>query len=288
MAVPAWSAQDFLSAFLRLLPRGRAWSADPNSVEAQSLEPLMPVYQRQAARAAYLLQDAFPVTPIELLPEWEDTLGLPDPCAGPSPSLQVRQQQVAARFVATGGQTTAYFINVAASLGYAITIAEFAPSRFGRAFGQAFANTDWAYTWSVNAPTFSIERFTFGRNQFGTAFSSWSNRVLQCELQRIAPAHTILNFTYIGFYSDGGVLSMLQPAGYPESPGTLGPGALWYNSGIVCVVPGATPNPAAPAVFVDTITPAQLLALGGGDLPLTNPGVGTTQLWNDGGVVAIA
>ncbi len=156
----------------------------------------MPVYQRQAARAAYLLQDAFPVTPIELLPEWEDTLGLPDPCAGPSPSLQVRQQQVAARFVASGGQTTAYFISVAATLGYPITITEFAPFRVGQTVGQPLYGDAWAHAWQVNAPTFTITRFEVGRDTVGEALASWGNTVLQCELNRLKPAQTTLLFNY--------------------------------------------------------------------------------------------
>lgn len=196
MAVPAWSAQDFLSAFLRLLPRGRAWSDNPNSVEAQSLAPLMPIYQRQAARAAYLLQDAFPVAPVELLPEWEYTLGLPDPCAGPSPSLQVRQQQVAARFVAAGGQTPAYFINVAATLGYPITITEFTPFRVGQPVGQPLYGDAWTHTWQLNAPTFTIKRFEVGHDTVGEALASWGNTVLQCELNRLRPAQTTLLFNY--------------------------------------------------------------------------------------------
>ncbi len=65
-------------------------------------------------------------------------------------------------------------------------------------------------------------------------------------------------------------------------------GLIWSNGALVTVVPGITPNPSAPPVFFGVVTAAALLALGGGNLPLTNPGAGSLQLWNNGGVVAVA
>ena len=133
---------------------------------------------------------------VELLPEWEESLGLPDPCAGESPTIQARQQQVVARFTAGGGQSKGFFINYAATLGYDITITESSPFVFGDTFGSALNGPDWAHTWQVNAPSFSIERFTFGRDAFGEPFAEWDNNVLQCEFNRLKPAHTILLFSY--------------------------------------------------------------------------------------------
>jgi len=198
--LPIYTDDDFLAGFLNLLPDGPAWPKAPTeggdaSVLVQASRALIKGYTRNTASAQGLLADAFPVAPVMLLPEWEATLGLPDPCAGTSPSIQVRQQQVNARFIASGGQSAAYFIKVAASLGYDITITKFAPSRFGHPFGSPFGGVAWAYAWQVNAPQFTIDRLAFG-NGFGAAFSSWGNTVLQCELQRLAPAHTIVLFSY--------------------------------------------------------------------------------------------
>jgi hypothetical protein len=102
------------------------------------------------------------------------------------------------------------------------------------------------------------------------------------------PFQYTFQFVSVGFLNDGGVLWMTAPLNYPTSSLGLPAGAVWYNGGTVSVVPGVTPNPAAPPVYFGSITAASLLALGGGDLPLTNPGVGTLQLWNNGGVISIA
>ncbi|WP_129240846.1 YmfQ family protein [Achromobacter veterisilvae] len=188
-------AGDFLQAFLKLLPRGRVWSRDLSSVQNRTLLGLNKVYETNTARANQLLVDVFPGSTYELLPEWEATLGLPDPCAGPAPTVQARRAQVVARLVATGGQSIPYFTTLAKNLGYEITITQFMPSRFGKRFGTPFGGADWAHSWQVNAPTFTVNRLRFG-DSFGGPFAYWNNNVLQCELLALRPAHTVLNFSY--------------------------------------------------------------------------------------------
>ncbi|WP_454871799.1 YmfQ family protein [Paraburkholderia xenovorans] len=195
MPAPNYSAADYLSALQVHLPRGRVWPRDPDAQQTKVLAGFTPVFARLNARANNLLVDAFPPTTYELLPEWESTLGLPDPCAGEAPTTQQRVAQVVARLTATGGQSIAYYTAVAAALGYAITITQFVPSRFGKNFGTLFGGTAWAFAWQVNAPSFTVATLQFG-GAFGSPFASWGNNVLQCELQRFAPAHTTVLFSY--------------------------------------------------------------------------------------------
>jgi hypothetical protein len=96
-----------------------------------------------------------------------------------------------------------------------------------------------------------------------------------------APITTLLS-------NDGGWLIVATAAAWPTSSVSLPAGSLWSNGALATVVPGVTPNPSAPPVFFGNITAAALLALGGGNLPLTNPGPGSGQLYNQGGVIAIA
>jgi uncharacterized protein YmfQ (DUF2313 family) len=196
MPVPVLTQQDYANVLSKLSPKGRAWPADPGSVVQQTLASLAPTPYRAFEHAANLLIDAFPPTTVELLPEWQATLGLPDPCAGDSPTLAQEQAQVVARFTAGGGQSIDYFVSFAETLGYDITITQFVPSRFGRTFGLPFGGDDWAFLWEVNAPQFTVDYLTFGNSNFGQPFSSYGNTVLQCELQRLAPAHTKVVFSY--------------------------------------------------------------------------------------------
>jgi uncharacterized protein YmfQ (DUF2313 family) len=196
MLAPEFTSADYTAALQALLPRGRVWPKDPDTTITEVLNGLSPSSANLNARANQLLVDAFPASTTELLPEWEETLGLPDPCVGPSPTIEQRRAQVVARFIGDGGQSVPYYVNFAETLGYPITITEFAPSRFGSTFGEPMCGEPWANVWQVNAPTFVIEPFEFGVSEFGEPFAYWDNSVLQCEIQRLAPAHTIVIFSY--------------------------------------------------------------------------------------------
>lgn len=93
-------------------------------------------------------------------------------------------------------------------------------------------------------------------------------------------------FVALHFTNSSGSLHLAEPLYYPTSAAGLPAGAVWDNGGTINVVPGVTPDPHAPPMMFATIDPIQLLSLGGGNLPLTNPGV-TGQLWNNAGVVSI-
>jgi uncharacterized protein YmfQ (DUF2313 family) len=214
-SAPSYTVEQITQQFQALLPTGSVWPRDSEAVMTQVFSALMNTPQRLTADsatingdtvggAAGLIQDAFPVAPVYLLPEWEATLGLPDPCAGPEPTLTLRQQAVAARFVATGGQSVPYMVNIAAQYGYTITITEFGPPyHFGQTFGKPITGTLWAFAWQVNIEKASpTVYFPFGdatNGLFGDPFASGNgDPVLRCELQRVSPAHTTLFFVYVG------------------------------------------------------------------------------------------
>ncbi|MBV8971907.1 MAG: DUF2313 domain-containing protein [Sphingomonadaceae bacterium] len=171
-----FSAADYAAASLALRPRGPVWPDDPTSVQATTLAALSASLARSDADAVALLVDAFPFTTLDLLPEWEASLGLPDPCAGPSPTIGQRQAQVRARFIGGGGLSRSRYIAFAAALGFTITITVFSPFRVERnRIGDPLASDDWAFAWGVNVVT---------------NFGGLSTDVLLCELQSVAPADT--------------------------------------------------------------------------------------------------
>jgi uncharacterized protein YmfQ (DUF2313 family) len=197
MSIPDYAVADFQSALLNLLPRGRVWPKDPNSVQAQVMGAIAPTYWRVAQAAVDLIADSFPATVIDMLTEWQLSLGLPDPCAGQAPTLVQQRQQIVARLTDSGGQSIAYFTNLATQLGYAITISQFAPFRCGQSrCSQQLGNTDWFFLWQVNAPSNTVQPFLAGQSTAGDPLGSTGNAVLECELQERQPAHTLLQFLF--------------------------------------------------------------------------------------------
>jgi len=190
-----FTAEDFQAAILRLMPRGAAWSRAPDAMSSLLAKVWGATFARNSARASNLIVDAFPSTAVELLADWEQSLGLPDPCAGTGATIEQRRSQVLARLTDRGGSSIAYFTGFAATLGYDVSIAEYAPSRCGVfRCGDAVQNEDWAYCWLVLHPGYTPVDFRSGVSASGEALMSWSNGPLVCEFEARNPSHLILHF----------------------------------------------------------------------------------------------
>lgn len=94
MPPPIYTRADFRSALHALLPSGRVWPRDDGTVIGRVLDGLAATYERLSAAATALLVDACPASATQLLPEWEASLGLPDPRTGPSVGVRERRQRV--------------------------------------------------------------------------------------------------------------------------------------------------------------------------------------------------
>jgi uncharacterized protein YmfQ (DUF2313 family) len=179
VGVPRFLAGDYAAAASALLPRGRVWSDDPASVQQLLLLGLGKTLERSDGAAMALLAGSLPGAMVSgFLPEWEATLGLPDPCIGSSPTFAQRFAQVLARFVGVGGQSRQHYIDYAAALGFTITITTYSTALPGPT-GHGIASGQWPFTWGV----------TVTANASGLPSSA-----LQCELEAIKPADTTIIF----------------------------------------------------------------------------------------------
>lgn len=91
-----------------------------------------------------------------------------------------------------------------------------------------------------------------------------------------------------GLGNDGGLLFLTGTNSFPTDSAGLSDGDLYSNGGLVSVWGSTTPNIFAPPIYFGWITAGGLLTLSGRDLPTTQPLAGSLQLWNFGGLVAIA
>jgi hypothetical protein len=140
------------------------------------------------------------------------------------------------------------------------------------------------YTVLENPPSITVSGNVFTISSFQNPAFTSLQELLNNNLLAFPFQYTI-NFVESGFFNDGGVLWMTAPLNYPTNPTGLPVGSVWYNGGTIAVVPGG-PGTGAP-VYFGTITAPELLSLGGGGLPTTNPN-NANQLWNNGGVICIS
>lgn len=209
------SEQAYREQLEKLLPSGRAWPRQNGTTMSALLSGFGAELSRVDDRAQDLLRESDPRTTLELLPEWERALGLPDTCTGPLVDVAARRGALVARLVQSGGQSPAFFAQIALALGFVVTIQEYRPFGAGSLAGEPLTNPgqpfqvgisgagdaldnrlDWLFAWTVRASDFTVRRAMIGSFGAGDPLATWGNTLLECTLSRLAPAHTTVRFLY--------------------------------------------------------------------------------------------
>lgn len=192
------TAAEYREQLKSLLPPGQAFPRDPGTTMHDLLDGMSVELARLDARSEVLPVEANPSTTNELLTDWERIAGLPDKCSGTlEQTIQGRRKALLTKLTSTGGQSPSYFIELASSLGYTVTITEYRPFRAGRSYaGDALTNGPWAFTWLIRAPEVSVTDFRAGLSAAGERLRTWGNDTLECKLNQLKPAHTIAIFAY--------------------------------------------------------------------------------------------
>jgi len=194
----AISQAEYRQQLMDLLPPSDVLDKSVDSNLSKLLDAMAEEFARLDSRVDVLISEADPRTATEMLGDWERELALPGDCAPLEPSLMGRRDAVHSKLTERGGQSRQYFIDIAARLGFTITITEFRPFVASSLAGEVISNgTDWMYTWQVNAPAATVRPFVAGSGA-GEALASWGNALLQCAISEDKPAHTHVNFAYGG------------------------------------------------------------------------------------------
>lgn len=185
-----------------LLPQGAAWPRDPEAILTALLDTLAEELARVDGRALELIEEADPQTTLELLTEWERVAGLPDPCLQKADTLQERRMVLLAKLTNSGGQSIAFYLQVAESLGYSgTTIDESRPFVCGisRCGDKLNGGHSVRYVWHVNVPGPRVTTFRCGVSRCGEKLTNIDRAEdLECLLNRLKPAHSHLIFNYQG------------------------------------------------------------------------------------------
>lgn len=126
------TGDDYAEALSLLLPQGQAWPRDGESTLMKVVRGLSQIWGLIETRASLLLEiESDPRSTVELLPDWERNWGLPDPCYQEPLTIGDRQIALVQRMTIEGAQSRQFFIDVAAQIGYTITIHEYRPFMVG-------------------------------------------------------------------------------------------------------------------------------------------------------------
>lgn len=196
------TAAAYRSQLQALLPPGDAWPRAADATLTKLLDAIAEELARTNSRALQAVDESDARMALELLADWERVCGLPDSCSAIlATTLQERRSTVVAKLTALGGASRAYFIALAAGMGYTVEIDEFRPfitglSRCGDILGGGHSVR---YQWRVRVPSARYTPFRAGGSQCGDLLGKITRAEdLECKLKRLKPAHTHLIFSYEG------------------------------------------------------------------------------------------
>lgn len=206
------SGDDYGIDFLTFLPTGQAWPREPDSTLTKACIGLAYTYGFVDGRAADLLErESDPRKTVELLPDWEQAWGLPDPCFPDATTIAARQRMLVLKMTMLGGQSRAFYEWVANWLGYEIRIEEYAPFMCGISecgdtrdeFGDYrwyIGRPEMRFYWSVHVAQAQLYWFRAASGELGVDHHLEIGLApdLECLFQRWKPAHTDVIFDYSG------------------------------------------------------------------------------------------
>ncbi|CAG0967080.1 hypothetical protein MTYP_01052 [Methylophilaceae bacterium] len=193
----ALSTNDYLQQLRGLLPPGPAWPRDADSLLTKLLTAIAEEFARVDNRIDDLIDEADPRTTLEMLADWERLCGLPDTCTGPLVGLQARRDAVVARLTMLGGQSAAFYKALAASIGYDIEVTE---ETVHTCLSDCMAPVNgqpWRFVWNVTVAQADTPRILTCMDECTTPLQVWGDELLECVINRVKPAHTLVRFIYL-------------------------------------------------------------------------------------------
>ncbi len=205
MSAPFFNARtsaEALDDLLALSPDGDGMPRTPDTTWAQMITPLAGALSDAEETAVAFGGEIDPATALYLLADYERVLG-PDPF-GRDPGLLTvaeRQQLAASRWRQQYGVRRADFIQMAADLGVTISIREYSPGECGRmqcGAGPGCMTAETPFEWIVTLPAPALQTGQCGVLQCGQPTSFFPVSAVQGVIERRAPAHTKVYFSYTG------------------------------------------------------------------------------------------
>ena len=142
-----FSVANYKSLLKALLPRGKAWSRDAGSMP-ELLDGIVEEFARADTQIGSLITERDSRYTSALLEEQENDLGIT-----PEVGTTEAERRIIVRsiLVAMGGQDPQYFIDLAAAMGYTITIDQFRPAWCGVVVcGEPCGKQEVLFVWRVN------------------------------------------------------------------------------------------------------------------------------------------
>jgi len=133
----------------------------------------------------------------ELLEDWERNYGLPCDCLSTATLSRSRRLALLIAKINEGGTFTQQkAIEIAATIGYTITITENRVREYAGRYGLEYADWQWNFVWDVTTTNNTITTRQYG-DEFGFGYREWGNELLECIMRSKAQSDTLVRFIYL-------------------------------------------------------------------------------------------
>ena len=198
----ARSADDYLKMLQALLPKGRAWDRDPDSVLSNMLYAFSEELSRLETRSVDMLTETSTLYTTELIGEHEADFGIPDECVKKASTLARRRELVHTRLIAQGGQDVNYYETLATSLGRILYIVQFVPFWCGlEVAGDPCGGQKIIFYWAAVFGYHNgfVDWFEVGEECAGDPLGEMPMvSQLICMLEKHRPAQTVVLYYFYG------------------------------------------------------------------------------------------
>ncbi len=191
----AHSVEQWSDALLQQMPRGRAWPRDPEAYLPKYVSGFAQRLADLELSADALLLEMRPETTVQLLPEWEAYLGLPE-CESTSQSFELRRAAVVEKYHRKGGLQTWQIELIASALGFTVKLYEQWPHHVLRDINYPLYPASTRFVLRVDVYGIPEARFTVLDNVL-TPLRGNAPLVLECVLNRLKLAGFYYDFNYI-------------------------------------------------------------------------------------------
>lgn len=197
--MPRFSQADYQSQLTALLPSGFAWRREPDAFLILLLAAIAEELARIEAGVEFELREGFPDTTVARLSEWERALALPE-CTDIDQGFATRRAQMLLKLTEAVGTTPNRIVEVAARLGYTITVDE----RFDEVYtcqspceNPIYGDEVRLVFYVLSDEVSIISEFTC-ETPCEEPLRMWGNDLLECVVGKLVPAHAKVLFVYGG------------------------------------------------------------------------------------------
>lgn len=167
-----------LSQVREAYPHGPAWNESLDSRTADILSTIALAVVDVELQKLRFVAEADPSRTSQLLPEWETSLGLPDPCLGQGADEAARRSAILTKLAGQQGFSTPEILALLSGLGYTVTLQHFDPWTATFGAGELMYGEAWVWVLGVHY------------------WGALSRTVLECALRHRAPAQVVIIFFY--------------------------------------------------------------------------------------------